>query len=356
MDTCTNCGATLRPGAKFCTTCGTRLNEMPPANKGWETPPATNDDDSQQTTVLDAVQPPTESDDSTTISKNWQRSADSWGSAYAAEPATPTSAASSDDPASRFISALDEEVQPAPESGAETGAESNPEPASTWEASAPAFTPPPPSNWSYSSSEEPDAQEEADEDKDKDAAWEAPSTWNQSSSGESESQIEANADDGNSTWSAPATWGAVTTTDEPASEDAADVDSAGFTDGGDEEVDYLSGDENIELAEEPTPELAPDEARGKAIALADELRRTIRMMGSGGESDHGAAVMALTEASLQIGDFSDLRGVLVDVKNDPRDIQTLGSLAGKADRIDALLDEHKALADAIEEAIKELNG
>ena len=70
----------------------------------------------------------------------------------------------------------------------------------------------------------------------------------------------------------------------------------------------------------------------------------------------GAAVMALTEARLNVGDFSDLRGVLVDVKNDPRDIQTLGNLAGKVDRIEALMDEHKVLNDAIETAIKELNG
>ena len=315
MDTCTNCGAHLRPGAKFCTTCGTRLNETPPTNDGWGTPRTTSEDDSQQTTVLNAVQPPAGEPESPSISESRQRSANTWSSAYAEGSAS----APSGDPASRFISALDRDVQPVdPETD---------EPASSWESSTPAFTPPPPSNWSYSAGEGFGVASESDESGDEDSAWQT-----------------------------PATWGAVQSTEEPAAEESKDVDSAGFTDDGDDEVDSLSGDENLEVSGESAPELAPDEARDKAIALADELRRTIRMMSSGGESDHGAAVMALTEASLYIGDFSDVRGVLADVKNDPRDIQTLGDLAGKVDRIEALLDEHKSLAEAIETAIRELNG
>lgn len=326
MDTCTNCGATLRPGAKFCTTCGTRMNEKPAPNDGWGTPRSTSESDSQQTTVLNAVQPPTEPTDSPTISKTWQRSADTWSSAYEGESASAPSSPRSDDPASRFISALDDEVQPTPEQK-----EFRSEPASTWEPTAPAFTPPPPSNWSYSAREESELTTESGVTDEDDA-------------------------DKDSTWVTPSTWEAAPVASEPAVEETREVDSAGFTEGGGDEIDYLSGDENIEVAEESAPELTPDDARDKAIALADELRRTIRMMSSGGESDHGAAVMALTEASLHVGDFSDLRGVLVDVKNDPRDIQTLGNLAGKVDRIEALMDEHKALSDAIETAIKELNG
>lgn len=319
MDTCTNCGATLRPGAKFCTTCGTRLNETPPTNNGWGTPRTTPEEDSQQTTALNAVQPPAEVPESPSISETRQRSANTWSSAYGEGSASGSASASSGDPASRFISALDNDVQPVEEA--------EDEPASTWESSAPAFTPPPPSNWSYNAGDKPTASSESDDSGDEDT-----------------------------TWQAPATWGAVQTTEEPPIEESEVVDSAGFTDDGDDEVDSLSGDENLEVSGKSTPELAPDEARDKAIALADELRRTIRMMSGGGESDHGAAVMALTEASLYIGDFSDVRGVLADVKNDPRDIQSLGDLAGKVDRIEALLDEHKSLAEAIETAIRELNG
>ena len=39
MDTCSNCGAAVRPGAKFCTACGTRLNDVDSSasgSSGWE--------------------------------------------------------------------------------------------------------------------------------------------------------------------------------------------------------------------------------------------------------------------------------------------------------------------------------
>lgn len=266
--------------------------------------------------MLNAVQPPAEQNESPSINRARRQADDAWSAAYGA-----TSASSSEDPASRFISALDTEVQSVKY---EEDATSSGNPASTWEASTPAFTPPPPSNWSYSAGVE--SEPETDNSND-------------------------NVGQG-STWQTPSTWAEVA----PTTGESEDVDAAGFTDDGDDEIDYLSGDENIEVSDESTPELLPDEARDKAIALADELRRTIRMMSSGGESDHGAAVMALTEASLHVGDFSDVRGVLADVRNDPRDIQSLGELAAKVDRIDALLEEHRSLSDAIETAIREMNG
>lgn len=54
MQTCSNCGATSREGAKFCTTCGSRLNAVvdPAAASGWESP-ATND----ETRVSSGVSP-----------------------------------------------------------------------------------------------------------------------------------------------------------------------------------------------------------------------------------------------------------------------------------------------------------
>lgn len=277
--------------------------------------------------MLDTVQSRDPSpDEAAAIDRLQQRSTNQWTSAYGDSNAGQSG--STDDPASRFISALDAEVKPVEE----TKEASIDDPISTWETSAPAFTPPPPSNWSYGArSDEPidaDIVEESDTEDDQ---------------------------PGESVWEAPATWTSVESTDDSADDDEI-IDVAGFTDDGDDEVDYLSGDENIEVSGNVAASLPPDEARDKAIALADELRRTIRMMSSGGESDHGAAIMALTEASLGVGDFSDVRGVLVDVKNDPRDIQALGSLAGKIERLETLLDEHSSLAHAIEEAIKELNG
>lgn len=324
METCTNCGQALRPGAKFCTTCGTRLNETSTTPGGWGNQSVA---ESQQTTVLEAVEPPAERNDTSKISEQRHRTADAWTSAYESASTPTNSSAASDDPASRFISALDEDVKPVVEDTEEAASDSDP--ASTWETPALVFTPPPPSNWSYSGSEE----------------------------------SESTTTEVDSTWETPATWAAVTSTPEApadASEDDEadddDVDSAGFSDDGNDEVDYLSGDENIARSGDISRKLPPDEARDKAIALADELRRTIRMMSSEGESDYGAAAMALTEVSLHIGDFSDVRGLVAEVKESPRDIRTLGGLAGKIDRIQALLDEHASLANAIETAIKELDG
>lgn len=303
MDTCTNCGASLRPGAKFCTTCGTRLNEVPASdNAGWGTPAAQFLDATQETGVIEAVKP----DESPSINGGKSSSADSWSNAYG------DSSASSTDPASRFRTALDGEVQPVEDDSSTPKSE----PESTWTSPSPSFTPPPASNWSYSAGSE---AEPKDEDTSPPAGWGTPANWE-------------------------------------SSETAAEVDAAGFTEDGDDEVDALSGDENIELSGKKDVELPPDEARDKAIALADELRRTIRMMSSGGESDHGAAIMALTEASLNFGDYSDIRGVISDVKNDPRDIQSLSALAGKVDRVEALLDDYVSLSETIETAIKELNG
>lgn len=310
MDTCTNCGAVLRPGAKFCTTCGTRLNDAPTDNTGWGNAVPSADTTSQETSAISTVQPLSASDEPATIREPKNQSDARWTSAYAA----PTTG---NDPASRFIFALDEEVKPAPTKDATTS--STPE--STWTVpEKAAFTPPAPS-WSFSGDE--DAPANLDEGKtEPETGWEAPATWNAVASKPTEDE----------------------------------ADAAGFSDDGDDEIDYLSGDENIKVSGKETPVLPPDDARDRAIELADELRRMLRMMSAGGIHDHGAAAMALMEASLNVGDFSDLRGALVDVKNDPRDIRALGNLAAKADRIEALMDSHTVLADAIDTAIKELNG
>lgn len=300
MNTCSNCGATLRPGARFCTICGTRLNESQPARPaGWGSPQADSSNETQQTSVIRPVQP----QDTPLASDPQQSSANTWSNAYSGSPA------SDRDPASRFRSALDNDVQPVED----TASSPAPDPEATWGSPAPVFTPPPPSNWNYSANDQTAAEPEPAEEPAPESSW---GTWS------GNEDIDQKNDKG------------TTPAQEP-------VDNS---------------DEKLDSIEDADDSLSPSDARDKAIALADELRRTIRMMGSGGESDHGAAVMALTEASLYVGDFSDVRGALADVKNDPRDIEALGNLAGKVARIDALLDEHKSLANAVETAIRELNG
>jgi hypothetical protein len=121
-------------------------------------------------------------------------------------------------------------------------------------------------------------------------------------------------------------------------------------------VDYLSGDENIDVSGNETHVLAPEDARARAISLVDELRRMVRLMPGSGPQDTGAAAMALTEASLKVNDFSDVREAITELQDDPRDIQALSNLARMADKIELLLDEHQSLAETIETAITELSG
>lgn len=309
MDTCSNCGAQLRPGAKFCTTCGARQNPKPEGLDGWGTQP---------TEIAEVITPEAEP-----AQPAQSKQPSGWDSA------APTS--QSDDPAGRFISALEKEVRPV-DSGTQTS-----EPASAPEEPSP-FIIPKSVNWSWESTTDP-----ADNETSSEAPDPEPSTW--------------------STWQPPTE--GETTADTHKS--AAETDAAGFSEGGTDEVDFLSGDENIEVSGPETPliidpypvvvmdnALSPNDARDRAIALVDELRSAIRLMGAGDDPDRGNAAMTLTEASLAIGDYADVRGVLTAVASDPRDIGALTDLAAKADRIDALITEHRSLADAIERALADL--
>lgn len=329
MDTCSNCGAKLRAGARFCTTCGTRLNASSPANDGWGKPDADTGSSTQETSVLNVVSPPQSDSPASTLSSN-QRSAAGWTSAYGdAKPAS----GSASDPASRFISALDTEIKPTHQPENETPAS---DPESTWGAPALSFTPPAPSSWSYSGG----TDETSD---DTSGSWAAASTWSKPEPAPEESEAEFTE--------------VVEAAEEPdLTPEPAEIDAAGFSDDGDDEVDYLSGDENIAVSGADVPLLPPDEARDRAIELVDELRRMVRMMSGGSTTEPGTVLSALTNASVNIGDFSDLRGVLAEVKADPRDIQLLARLAEKTDRIEALLDEHASLTTAIEDAIRQLAG
>ncbi|HEV2072984.1 MAG TPA: zinc ribbon domain-containing protein, partial [Thermomicrobiales bacterium] len=70
MERCSNCGAATRPGAKFCTSCGTRLNldqeSTGPTDSSWNSASSTQEtsvatpaiEDGDITTERDAVTPP----------------------------------------------------------------------------------------------------------------------------------------------------------------------------------------------------------------------------------------------------------------------------------------------------------
>jgi hypothetical protein len=99
MEKCFNCGAAVRSGAKFCTSCGTRLIDTPvPAsgNQAWSV--ATDEDPSQVTTIEGQQAAPEQDPDSDEAAPfaSWKHASSGWN-------ATP-----SDSPADRFGAALDD--------------------------------------------------------------------------------------------------------------------------------------------------------------------------------------------------------------------------------------------------------
>ena len=368
MDTCTNCGAALRPGARFCTTCGTRLNSAPEATSGWGIPSPGTNTDVQETTVLDAVKPAAKEASASITGGDSQREYDRWTNAYSNDSAP------ADDPASRFISALEQTSAPNEAKAKDEPDESEasmaePSPAATWITPPPdALTTPTPSTWSYQGTDSAEPSETTD-----DSGWRAPSSWGTvgKPSGEEEPQATGAAGIEDANRDEIPAWGETSAEadaidesefedlgveEEIGDEDVIAPDAAGFHDGGAHEVDYLSGDENIDVSGADTTTLAPEDARARAISLVDELRRMVRLMPGGGQQDAGAAAMALTEASLKVSDFADVREAITELQDDPRDIQALSNLARMADKIELLLDEHQSLTAAIETALAELSG
>lgn len=365
METCTNCGAALRPGARFCTTCGTRLNDSSQATTTWGAPPASASNDVQETTVLETVKSTASEPAASITDGDSQREFDRWTNAYS------NATTATDDPASRFISAL--EQTPTPVKADTPGkpdeiqqSETHFDPASTWVTPPPdAFTAPSPTGWN-------DQASVSVNDTVADAGWRTPSSWGSVSEAASATEEPAATGaagiESASREEIPA-WGETSAEADAADEVEIDAeaeagileeeivpDAAGFHDGGTAEVDYLSGDENIDVSGPDTPVFSPEDARTRAIALVDELRRMLRLMPGGGVQDAGAAAMALTEASLKVSDFADLREAIVELQEDPRDIQALSNLARMADKIELLLDEHQSLAAVIETALQELSG
>jgi hypothetical protein len=134
------------------------------------------------------------------------------------------------------------------------------------------------------------------------------------------------------------------------------VEEAAAQDSADDEADFTEVLTTDAASPAQLEEISPTDARARAISMVDELRRMIRMMPGGNPPDMGAAAMVLTEASMNLTDFGDVREAITELQDDPRDIQALSNLARMADKIELLLSEHESLANAIETAIQEMSG
>lgn len=338
MDRCTNCGAAIRPGAKFCTSCGTRLNDEPAtaADSSWSAAvrhPA-DDPNASTSSTSDWGTPDEEPDEDVTAL---------WPSAATKEPDTTGVSWDSiwhrssdrDDDANDARSA----DTSAPEADTSTPKQETQRVSDTWT-----------TRDESTSSNETDDREDAsagastttsyisEREATNDAGTESPTI---------EPMVDQDPEE------------TSTTVRYTADESAADRDAAGFSDA--KEIDALSGDENLTseasapVTSVQTTERGPD-VRQEASDLIEQLRELIWSIGSEPTEGDGkeAALQLLTAARGQAGDFSDLEGMITTVREQPRDIDALRSLAHEADRLDSLLENYKTLTNAVNDAIGKL--
>lgn len=308
MEKCPNCGAAVRSGAKFCTSCGTRLIDPSATATAPSTPAPTE----ETQIAAPAAQPEagttgTGEGETSESFAGWRSSGSSWGSTEG----------SASTPADRFGAALDSTERESTETTSDEFGWGKPAPATD----------------------------------DRFASWSA--AYGTTSENEPAAK---DADTGD-----VVAVESATIADEE-TESTATTDSAGFTEGGANEVDYLSGDENIEIggpdsgiaAGRPSDQA---DARQRATTLVEELRELIWKIGEQTPASTGDTTdirNALSAARGHVSDFSDLEGVITAVCESPRDIDALRELGGQAPRLEELLVSHSRLTAALDDAIRNL--
>jgi len=355
MLTCSNCGASVREGARFCTTCGTRLNDpvATDATSVWSTPvtsePAVSraepvavdatwsDDTLERDDASPAPEATTESstepvagEDSpgTGVTSETPPAPDegfswSWGtsSSTSGEEATPATAqvdeesgivleeartaeATEDTEPDELVDPTEIDILEADESGtgSELSADDGPEP----ETSDTMLV-----------VEDEDGDGDGAEETETLAAW--AEQWETS---EPEDEAAAIAD------------GAETAAEHPSAlEQAADT---GVSDGVTE-----------------TPSDSEEDTVARADRLIGELRSMIPsllrpMPSTPAFSDDPAALADDLEGAARAGRFDDLRETLLNAREHPRDVDTMLNLSGKINRLIELLEDRDNLAQTAE--------
>jgi hypothetical protein len=356
MFTCSNCGASVREGARFCTSCGTRLNDTTGASAE-----STWDASTSAESVTPAEDGSAATDEATATRVNLA----SDESAAEASSVTETSDVSpAEDPVGN---SLDEIGTPADDTPA-------PDDAFTWSWGKPVDTDETPSSdnngqlevesgvlvqeRASATDQEPDTIVDAteieileeeptvtDDDRiteeqarahDQAGDVEIDVVTEESSDGEGAETLAAWAEQWNEPESgneqdAPSSPGASATSD--------DGEPEAVKEDEEEEEDTVAKAERLigELrAVIPTlvrPRPAQPVAPGDSAAIADELTRAAKA-----------------------GNFDDLREALETVRDNPRDIDSMLKLSGQADRLLALLDDRNALATTADSAASQLRG
>lgn len=321
MERCSNCGAATRPGAKFCTSCGTRLNldqdNAQPAGSSW-----TRGSSTQETQV---VTPPINWSDTT---NDAQESSSEAGD----EAETP--------------SGSDVEVTSSPPETTDEGDDTSAE--ETYTASSWA------SRWP-GDDEEDDAETPAAVDDESDAssddANDNASPSSRFAAGPDGPETEESRFDfpERSSWA----WDSTSPDEiDPTPQESETIEPS-MSSLGSPAVD---SDDSVIVVPSATGADATD-PRERASALVDELRGLIWKIGeeeSSGTGDQASIISDLTSVRGETGDFSDLRSAIDAVRDSPRDVEALRELGQQADRLQALLDSHVRLTSSLDETIRKL--
>jgi hypothetical protein len=308
MQTCSNCGASIREGAKFCTSCGTRLNDSATTTtSAWEAPASgTTATDTSSTTETpswaSSASSESETSASTTASaegKNEGGFSWSWGSPSTTAQESEQSTTQVDDESGTVIDEVStSESDPNTVTDATEVEILEDEPATTDETSA-------------------DAVRSDDEAVNDDTTLaDFAGQWSDEETGTAEATPE------------PVTQSAAATSKE-VGEDGEKEDTVA-------KAERLIGELRAiipSLARPRPPVGARSQAGPKPGEIADEL-----------------------ESAARVGNFDDLRDTLLAARNNPRDIDSMMSLSGKVDRLLELFDDRNNLAKTAESVASRLRG
>lgn len=365
MLTCSNCGASVREGARFCTTCGTRLNDpvATDATSVWATPATGDtvasasqstpdsiwtdaasdrvqtDPDDEPTSDAEAApaveNEPTSDPDmgageqptpvtSTDDAFNW-----SWGSSSAAEDAEANPAVDLVEVESGFVPDEREPSEAAPESDEILDATEIEiiEVDQTGPAAEADETTPDPDADTYPDPDTSDALlivEDDDDDRQEESEtlaawaeqWETPDTDDAAPADEPEAALAPTA---------------------PMERDLAAVANPG--EGGEEEDTVARAERLI----------------GELRAIIPTLARPLAAAPAA--TTDTAAIAAIADdlaGAARSGQFDDLRDVLQAARANPRDVDTVLSLSGRVDRLLELLDDRDNLASKATDAAARL--
>lgn len=378
MERCSNCGAAARIGAKFCTTCGYRLqsdyasetaatdndgvasNQSETAAAAQPAATATEPDTGWPVPPDDAAAQPTDPDSTATAADDTTGA--EAGDAVAASADQQSSAERNDAP-SADASASDGE--------SETGTTADPHSASDDAADVStsdvtvadeviSSSWPPPDETSWSSSWDTSATSADTLNTGTDTA-----TDDESSTVATTNEVVETTDDVSDTWWSDSSQAAG----EPIAESTAVSEPSGELDTGrsPSTLDEPETASSFMVAERESASVISDSDEGqqgsaltaRALDLVDELRALLPTLsaGTGGEQSTIASdlELALAGDAAITGDQSGLRDVLETAREHPRSVDSVLALSGRVEEIIALLDRHDRLVRAMEQAISTLH-